>query len=86
MIELIVIYVMIAAGVMCALRAALGPTAPDRVVGIDALIAISISVLVLLGFHYRAQIYLDVALVYAMLAFIGSLAVAKYLDSGELGS
>jgi len=65
---------------LCALRAALGPTAPDRVVAIDALVALMISALVLLGVYYRAHIYLDVALVYAFLAFLGTLAIAKYLE------
>ena len=64
----------------CALRAALGPTAPDRVVAIDALIALMIGALVLLGVYYRAPIYLDVALVYALVAFLGTLAIAKYLE------
>jgi len=73
---------MLVAGILCAVRAVLGPTAPDRVVAVDALVAISISGMVLLGFYYRSQMYLDIALLYAMLAFIGSLAVAKYLEKG----
>ncbi|MFQ6129964.1 MAG: monovalent cation/H+ antiporter complex subunit F [Candidatus Hadarchaeaceae archaeon] len=64
----------------CALRAALGPTAPDRVVAIDALVVLMVGVLVLLGVYYNKPIYLDVALVYAFLAFLGTLAIAKYLE------
>lgn len=64
----------------CAVRAVLGPTAPDRVVAIDAITALMVASLVLLGVHYRASIYLDVALVYAFLSFLGTLAISKYLE------
>lgn len=74
---LIIIFI---ACIICALRAALGPTAPDRVVAIDALVALMVGALVLLGIYYRAPIYLDVALVYAFIAFLGTLAIAKYLE------
>lgn len=74
-----------AACLLCLVRACLGPTAPDRVVAIDAFTGLLVGVLVLLGVYYRAPIYLDVALVYAFLAFLGTLAVAKYLEGRRLG-
>lgn len=80
MILLGVLIIIFGACLFCALRAALGPTAPDRVVAIDALVALMVGALVLLGVYYRAPIYLDVALVYAFLAFLGTLAIAKYLE------
>ena len=80
MILLGVLVIVFGACLFCALRAALGPTAPDRVVAIDALVALMVGALVLLGVYYRAPIYLDVALVYAFLAFLGTLAIAKYLE------
>lgn len=80
MILLGVLTIIFGACLFCALRAALGPTAPDRVVAIDSLIALMIGALVLLGVYYRAPIYLDVALVYALVAFLGTLAIAKYLE------
>ncbi len=80
MILLGMVIVIFGACLFCALRAALGPTAPDRVIAIDALVALMVGALVLLGVYYRASIYLDVALVYAFLAFLGTLAIAKYLE------
>ncbi len=80
MILLGVLIVVFGACLFCALRAALGPTAPDRVVAIDALVALMVGAMVLLGVHYRASIYLDVALVYVFIAFLGTLAIAKYLE------
>ena len=80
MILLGVLIVVLGAILFCAVRAALGPTAPDRVVAIDAITALMVASLVLLGIHYRASIYLDVALVYALLSFLGTLAISKYLE------
>jgi multicomponent Na+:H+ antiporter subunit F len=80
MILLWVSAVIFVACLLCAVRALLGPTAPDRIVAIDAIVVLMVTSLVLLGIHYRASIYLDVALVYAFLAFLGTLAVAKYLE------
>lgn len=80
MILLGVLIVVFGACLFCALRAALGPTAPDRIIAVDALVALMVGALVLLSVYYRASIYLDVALVYAFLAFLGTLAIAKYLE------
>lgn len=80
MIELGLLIVLFGACLLCAIRAGLGPTAPDRVVAIDALVSLMVASLVLLGIFYRAPIYLDVALVYAFLAFLGTLAISKYLE------
>ena len=80
MILLGVLIIVLGAILFCAVRAVLGPTAPDRVVAIDAITTLMVASLVLLGIHYRASIYLDVALVYAFLAFLGTLAVSKYLE------
>lgn len=72
--------------IICAVRAILGPTAPDRVVAMDAIVALMTTSLVLLGIYYNASIYLDVALVYAFLAFLGTLAISKYLEGREVGT
>ena len=80
------IIVFVGAGLMCLARAAWGPTAPDRIVSIDALTSMIIVALVLFGIQYKQPVFLDVALVYAFLAFIGTLAVSKYLEGKGVGS
>jgi multicomponent Na+:H+ antiporter subunit F len=77
---LLVVVIAIFAILLCAIRAVLGPTAPDRVVAVDAIAVLMVASMVLLGVDYRASIYLDVALVYAFLSFLGTLAIAKYLE------
>ena len=72
----------VAAVVLCMLRALLGPSASDRLVGVDGMITITTALMVLLGLYLGRQIYIDVALVYAVLAFVGVIAVARYLEKG----
>jgi len=81
-----IIIVLAGACLFCIIRAVLGPTAPDRVVAIDGLTAIISAALVLLGVFYRASFYLDVALVYAFLSFLGTVAISKYLEGRGLES
>jgi multicomponent Na+:H+ antiporter subunit F len=66
----------------CMIRALRGPTASDRVVGVDGMITITTALMVLLGLFLGRSIYIDVALVYAVLAFVGVIAVARYLENG----
>jgi len=81
-----IIIVLAGACLFCLVRAVLGPTAPDRVVAIDALTAIISAALVLLGVFYRESFFLDVALVYAFLSFLGTVAISKYLEGRGLES
>ena len=59
-----------------------GPTAADRVVAFDVLTIISITGIVLAALMEGRGIYLDVALVYALLSFLGVIVVARYLEGG----
>jgi multicomponent Na+:H+ antiporter subunit F len=64
------------------IRLVLGPDTVDRVVAADLLTIIAIAVIVLLAHVADRYIYLDVALVYGLLSFLGVLAVARYLEKG----
>jgi len=68
--------------VLCLLRAAKGPTTSDRIVGVDGMVTITTALLVLLGLLLKRRIYLDVSLVYAILAFVGVVVIARYLERG----
>ena len=81
----IVVYLLMASSVICAIRIALGPTVPDRVIAFDALVSIMISFIVVLAVLYRSNIFLDIALVYAVSGFIGTLVISKYLMGKKLG-
>ena len=60
-----------------------GPRALDRVVAFDGLTIVSLSAIVLAGLVTGRAIYLDVALVYALLSFLGVIVAARYLEGGE---
>ena len=64
------------------LRLVLGRTVVDRVVAVDMLTIISISLIALYAHVSGRFIYLDVALVYGVLSFLSVLAVARYLERG----
>lgn len=56
-----------------------GPTAGDRVVALDAINTLVVASMILLSAAYRQTIFVDVAIVYALLSFVGTLYIAKYL-------
>jgi len=71
-----------AAILLCLLRMLGGPTTADRAVAVDTTATVTTALLVLLAFAFERYVYLDVALVYAVLTFIGSVAIARYLEGG----
>lgn len=68
--------------VLAGLRFLRGPRALDRVVAFDGLTVIAISALVLVALASGRGIYLDVALVYALLSFTGVIVAARTLEEG----
>lgn len=75
----VLIFLAIAFGVA---RLALGRTAVDRVVAIDTLTVISISLIALYAHLSGRFVYIDVALVYGLLSFLAVLAIARFLEKG----
>jgi len=67
---------------LCLLRMLKGPTASDRAVALDTMATITTALLVLLGSFFGRYVYLDVALVYAVLTFVGLVAIARFLEKG----
>ncbi len=59
-----------------------GPSAADRVAAFDVLTIISITGIVLLALVGERAIYLDVALVYALLSFLGVIVIARFIERG----
>jgi multisubunit Na+/H+ antiporter MnhF subunit len=63
-----------------AIRLLLGPTVPDRVAAADTLAVITTVALVGLAAWFDNPVYLDVALVYGALAFVGTVAIARAIE------
>lgn len=60
-----------------------GPTSADRVVALDAINTLVVASMIVLAAAFRQVVFVDVAIVYALLSFVGTLFIAKYLG-GEL--
>jgi len=67
---------------LAAARMVKGPSVADRTVALDTLTVISISLMAMIALFAERVIYLDVALVYGILSFLGVIAVARYLEGG----
>ncbi len=71
---------------LCLYRGIFGPTVLNRLAGVSAIGTKTLVILLLMGFIYdRVDMFMDISMVYAILNFIGTLAVAKYLETkGEV--
>ena len=67
------------------IRALLGPTLYDRVLALNTLGTKTVLLIAVLGFLAGRPEFLDLALVYALINFIGAIAVLKYFEVGDLG-
>ena len=67
------------------IRALLGPTLYDRVLALNTFGTKTVLLIAVLGFLAGRPEFLDLALVYALINFIGTIAVLKYFEVGDLG-
>lgn len=61
-----------------------GPDAPDRILALDTLYINAIALLVLLGIHLASPLYFEAALLIALMGFVGTVALAKFLLRGDI--
>jgi len=61
-----------------------GPGWPDRILALDTLFVNTIALLVLLGIRFDTALYFEAALLVAMLGFIGTVALAKFIVRGDI--
>ncbi|MBK9325809.1 MAG: K+/H+ antiporter subunit F [Thiobacillaceae bacterium] len=61
-----------------------GPSAPDRILALDTLYVNTIALLVLLGIHLDSPLYFEAALLIALMGFVGTVALCKYLLRGDI--
>jgi multicomponent Na+:H+ antiporter subunit F len=67
---------------LCLYRVVIGPGVENRLIAVNTIGTTTIIILVLIGLIYGRPIFLDIAIVYAMINFIATLAVARYLKEG----
>lgn len=66
------------------IRLVIGPDVPDRILALDTLYLNSIALLILLGIHLDSALYFEAALLIAVMGFMGTLALSKYLLRGDI--
>ncbi|HBA84632.1 MAG TPA: cation:proton antiporter [Verrucomicrobia bacterium] len=77
------VLVMVALMLLAMIRLFKGPTSADRVVALDAINTLVVAAMIVLGVVFKQIIFIDVAIIYALLSFVGTLYISKYLG-GEL--
>jgi multicomponent Na+:H+ antiporter subunit F len=77
---MIVLMLLIIGCFMCLFRVAMGPTPADRSVAIDTIGVMVVGICAIFGIVTGQDFYLNVAIAWALLAFIGTLALSKFLE------
>lgn len=78
-------WVLVASGLLCVVRIVLGPRSADRLAALSALSGAVLALLVIRGTLEGRSLYLDVALVYAILGFLGLLAISAFIVGSRSG-
>ncbi len=65
-------------------RVVFGPSPADRIVAVDILGILIVGMLAIMGVYYDQSFFMDIALIWALLSFIASLAFAKILEGRQL--
>ena len=62
-------------------RVVVGPVIIDRIIGVNVIGTKTVAIIVLTGFIFdRVEFFIDIAFVYALINFIGALALSKYFE------
>lgn len=69
---------------LCLYRAYVGPTPADRVASINVIATKVTTIIALLAIILGEDSFIDVSLVYALIGFIMTVSVAKYIEKGKL--
>ena len=71
--------------IMVLIRLFLGPTLYDRVLAVNAFGTLAVLMISVVGFLFGRPDFLDIALLYALLNFIGTIAILKFFRYKEIG-
>jgi multicomponent K+:H+ antiporter subunit F len=87
MLQLVIPLAMLMISVAIALnlwRLVIGPSLPDRILALDTMYINGIALLVLLGIYQNTMLYFEAALLIAVMGFVGTVAMSKYLLRGDI--
>jgi multicomponent Na+:H+ antiporter subunit F len=71
-----------AAWVLAFVRLLRGPSLPDRIVALDLMATLAVGIMAVYAIGARESIVLDAAIVLSLIAFLGTVAFARYVEKG----
>jgi len=80
----VLLYIQIALSGLCLFRIIIGPTIPDRMVGIDIFGILVVGICAIISIQTDKSFILDIGIAWIILSFIGTLTLAKYLSGKKL--
>jgi multicomponent K+:H+ antiporter subunit F len=84
-VALAITFIALALGqIMSMVRLVLGPTSGDRILALDTMVINALGLVIVLGIHQGVQIYFEVALLIAMLGFVSTVAMARFILRGDI--
>ncbi len=84
-VALIITFVALALGqIMSMVRLVLGPTSGDRILALDTMVINALGLVIVLGIHQGVEVYFEVALLIAMLGFVSTVAMARFILRGDI--
>ena len=87
MLQVVIPLAMLMVGIAIALnlwRLVIGPSLPDRILALDTMYINGIALLVLFGIYQNTALYFEAALLIAVMGFVGTVAVSRYLLRGDI--
>jgi multicomponent Na+:H+ antiporter subunit F len=76
-----IIYIMLGISILLAFfRLVRGPSLPDRVVALDLIAVLTVAVICIYAIGTNQRVFLDVAIVLALITFLGTIAFAQYVE------
>lgn len=70
--------------VLCGWRVLTGPELPDRLLALDTLSVNAVALAILLGMRWQTAVLFEAALIIAMLGFVSTVALARFLSRGDV--
>jgi multicomponent K+:H+ antiporter subunit F len=74
----------LAAMLLCTVRLLVGPSAHDRVLALDTLWMCGMLLALVLGIRHGTEVYFEAAMLIALVGFVSTVAMAKFLIRGEI--
>ncbi|WP_265515676.1 cation:proton antiporter [Nitratireductor luteus] len=79
--ELIALAVLSGSFLLAVVRVVLGPSLPDRILGLDMLVSIAIGFIAVIGIRTGYTLYLDIAIALGLVGFLATVAFARFVLS-----